>query len=231
MIMTQNEQKEFIKNIEYNINKKVTDDYVEKLKTAYINYDKKEYIHRLFLCILHLYTDENYELDIDSVVKEVSSVYISKNNDINLDRLLDLQMMSINKLLNDYLDKKYNICKSFHINSLRTTVYPGGHYSYGPLCIYFESDGYGYHGSSANEESYHLLCALNHNNIMNEDIYYFKVSKPNTYEYLLNHNIDDIKKDIDKIKEFEEESELLRIRINSFIDNINKEYCLGLKSK
>ena len=45
------------------------------------------------------------------------------------------------------------------------------------------------------------------------------------------HNIDDIKKDIDKIKEFEEESELLRIRINSFIDKINKEYCLGLKSK
>lgn len=226
--MTQEEQKDFIKNIEYNINKRITDDYVEKLKTAYINYDKKEYIHRLFLCILHLYTDENYELDIDSVVKEVSSVYISKSNDINVDRLLQLQMMSINKLLNDYLDKKYNICKTFHLNSMKTTIHCGC-YSYGPLCIYFENDGYGYHGSSANEESYHLACALNQNNIMDEEIYYFKISKPNTYEYLLNHNIDDIKKDIDKLKEFDESSKLLLVKLNSFLDKINKEYCLGLK--
>lgn len=227
--MNQSEQKDFIKNIEYNINKKVVNDYVEKLKTAYINYDKKEYIHRLFLCILNLYTAEDYKLDIDSVVEDVTKVSVS-NNSISIDRLQDIQMMCINKLLNDYLNMKYDICKTFHLKSMKTMIYPGGHYNYGPLCLYFSNDGSGYHGSSADEDSYSLKAGLNHSNIMNDKIYDIKIRKiEDIYDYLLNvSNIEDIESLQKEIIEFNKNSEILKIRINELIKKINQEYCLNI---
>lgn len=222
--MTQDEQKEFINTISNKINKIVLDNYFNKLKTVYINYDIKEYIHRLFLCIMNLYNDAGYDIDIEKTLKDIS--YETKY--INIDNLINIQMMCINKLMNDYIDKKYNICKRFNINKIDNKPYLGNQ-CYGLLYIYFISDGFGYHGSSKTEESFHLAIDYNYNNIMSDDVYNVLIDKK-TYidDFLTNNDFDNIKRIKEEVMLYKSELKNLMSDIKDFLENINKTYRLGI---
>ena len=171
---------------------------------------------------MNLYNDAGYNIDIEKIFKNIS--YVSE--DLNLHKLINIQMMCINKLINDYIDKKYNICKRFKIVKLGNKPYLG-HQCYGLLYIYFVSDGYGYHGSSETDVSFHLAVDFNYNNIMSDDVYDTK-KKLDINDFLMNNDLERIKNIKESLTSFESELKLIKSEIKDFLNNINKTYRLGL---
>ena len=104
--------------------------------------------------------------------------------------VLLLETNLFNKLFNDYLDKKFNICKTFGLKSLGTIVHEGK-YCYGPVFFELKNKGIcGYHGSALNEDTYELSVMLIINSIRNDTIsnINFKTKK-NINSYKLNSNL------------------------------------------
>ena len=148
--------------------------------------------------------------------------------ELNADTFISYQMMFINKLFNDYLDKKFNICKTFGLESLRTIVHEGK-YCYGPVFFELKNKGIcGYHGSALNENTYELSVMLIINSIRNDTISNINFRNKDTYSYLKETDIDTIKKEKEILEEFEINAEILKENLHKFICDINNEYCLGL---
>lgn len=224
--MTNDEnRKYFIDNAAPLINKSILNYYEEKLKTIHIDYELKEILHRLYMCLSSLYKDELDDMNIQDLMYDILEKSKFKF-ELNTDMFISYQMMFINKLFNNYLDKKYNICKTFGLKTLNPIPYKGK-YCYGP--VFFDLVNYGirgYHGSAANEDSYSLSVMLVINSIRNETI--SNIKNKNIYNYLKETDINTIKKEKELLEEFELNSEILKDNITKFLQDINNEYGLYL---
>lgn len=220
-------RKYFIDNASTLINKSILNYYEDKLKNVHINYDIKETLHRLYMCLSSLYKEELGDMNIQDLMYDILDKTHFKL-ELNADTFISYQMMFINKLFNDYLDKKFNICKTFGLKSLGTIVHEGK-YCYGPVFFELKNKGIcGYHGSALNEDTYELSVMLIVNSIRNDTISNINFKTKDTYSYLKETDIDTIKKEKEILEEFEINAEILKGQLSKFICDINNEYCLGL---
>ena len=132
-------RKYFIDNAATLINKSILNYYEDKLKNVHINYDIKETLHRLYMCLSSLYKEELGDMNIQDLIYDILDKTHFKL-ELNADTFISYQMMFINKLFNDYLDKKFNICKTFGLKSLGTIVHEGK-YCYGPVFFELKNKG------------------------------------------------------------------------------------------
>ena len=226
-MMKDENRKYFIDNAATLINKSILNYYEDKLKNTHINYNIKEILHRLYMCLSSLYGNELSNINIQDLMHDILDNTHFKLK-LNTDTFISYQMMFINKLFNNYLDKKYNICKTFGLKSLRTAVYEGN-YCYGPVFFELKNRGIcGYHGSSLNEDTYCLSVMLIINSIRNDTIHDINSRNKDIYNYLKETDINTIKNEKKMLEEFEINAEILKDNLNKFLTDINKEYCLGL---
>lgn len=226
MVYNEN-RKYFINNAATLINKSVLNYYEEQLKNIHINYDIKEILHRLYMCLSSLYDKELDNMNIQDIMHDIL-INGDFKFDLNTDTFISYQMMFINKLFNDYIDEKYNICKTFGLKSLKPIVYKGKT-CFGPLFFDLKNNGIcGYHGSTLNEDTYQLSIMLVINSIRNDTISNIISKNNDVYNYLKDTDINTIKKEKDILEEFEINSDILKHELNKFITDINKEYCLNL---